>query len=93
MGHPMVVAVAVRLQFTPRKEPPDLLDLPWAVPLEDWQHPRLVRMAKGTFRGLSYGQPGLADHHCPGFIAQGPGADYPSLASAAEQIHQLRTGR
>lgn len=53
----------------------------------------LVRMAKGTFRGLSYGQAGLADHHCPGFIAQGPGADYPSLASAAEQIHQLRTGR
>ncbi|MGH3653474.1 inositol monophosphatase family protein [Glutamicibacter sp.] len=53
----------------------------------------LVRMAKGTFRGLSYGQAGLVDHHCPGFIAQGPGADYPSLATAAERIHQLRTGR
>lgn len=50
----------------------------------------LIRMAKGTFRGLSYGQPGLADHQCPGFIAQGPGANYPSLAAAAEQIHQLR---
>lgn len=50
MGHPMVVAVAVRLQFIPRNEPPDLLDLPWAVPLEEWDHPRLVRMAKGTSR-------------------------------------------
>ncbi|MGP5340832.1 inositol monophosphatase family protein [Glutamicibacter arilaitensis] len=50
----------------------------------------LIRMAKGTFRGLSYGQPGLADHQCSGFIAQGPGANYPSLAAAAEQIHQLR---
>src|SRR5215210_4017035 len=46
----MVVAVAVRLQFIPRKEPPDLLDLPWAVPLADWDHPRLVRMAKGASR-------------------------------------------
>lgn len=51
----------------------------------------LIRMAKGTFRGLSYGEPGLADHQCPGFIAQGPGASYPSLTAAAEQIHQLRT--
>jgi hypothetical protein len=42
--------VAVRLQFIPRKEPPDLLDLPWAVPLADWEHPRLVRMAKGASR-------------------------------------------
>lgn len=42
--------MAVRLQFIPRKEPPDLLDLPWAVPLEEWSHPRLVRMAKGVSR-------------------------------------------
>ncbi|WP_159614086.1 inositol monophosphatase family protein [Glutamicibacter sp. JC586] len=52
----------------------------------------LVRMAHGTFRGLSYGQQGLADHECPGFIAQGPGADYPSLLNAAQQIHEKRTG-
>lgn len=51
----------------------------------------LVRMAQGTFRGLAYGADGLADHECPGFIAQGPGADYPSLSSAAEQIHRLRS--
>lgn len=51
----------------------------------------LVRMARGSFRGLDYGQSGLADHHCPGFIAQGPGADYPSLSRAAERIHALRT--
>lgn len=50
MGHPMVVRVAVRLQFVPGKEPPDLLDLPWATPLEEWDHPRLVRMAKGASR-------------------------------------------
>lgn len=52
----------------------------------------LVRMAHGSFRGLSYGNSQLADHECPGFIAQGPGADYPSLDSAARQIHELRTG-
>ena len=42
--------VAVRLQFIPRKEPPDLLDLPWETPLAEWDHPRLVRMAKGVSR-------------------------------------------
>ncbi|MDQ4089180.1 MAG: DUF4032 domain-containing protein [Actinomycetota bacterium] len=42
--------MAVRLQFIPRKEPPDLLDLPWDVPLEEWAHPRLVRMAAGISR-------------------------------------------
>ncbi len=42
--------MAVRLQFIPRKEPPDLLDLPWATPLAEWAHPRLVRMAKGVSR-------------------------------------------
>ncbi|UYQ78145.1 inositol-phosphate phosphatase [Glutamicibacter sp. JL.03c] len=52
----------------------------------------LVRMAHGSFRGLSYGNSRLADHECPGFIAQGPGAAYPSLESAARQIHELRTG-
>jgi hypothetical protein len=50
MRHPMVVPVAVRLQFIPGREPPDLLDLPWSVPLADWDHPRLVRMAKGASR-------------------------------------------
>jgi hypothetical protein len=48
----MVVAVAVRLQFIARNAPPDLLDLPWSVPLEGWQHPRLVRMAKGVSRHI-----------------------------------------
>ena len=42
--------MAVRLQFIPRKEPPDLLDLPWATPLIEWDHPRLVQMAKGPSR-------------------------------------------
>jgi hypothetical protein len=44
--------VAVRLQFIPRKEPPDLLDLPWDTPLEAWDHSRLVRMAKGPSRHI-----------------------------------------
>ncbi|MCA1691572.1 MAG: DUF4032 domain-containing protein [Actinobacteria bacterium] len=42
--------MAVRLQFIPRQEPPDLLDLPWGVPLVEWEHPRLVRMAQGLSR-------------------------------------------
>ena len=42
--------MAVRLQFIPRKEPPDLLDLPWATPLLGWDHPRLVQMVKGPSR-------------------------------------------
>lgn len=29
---------------------PDFLDLPWAVPLEQWDHPRLVPMARGVSR-------------------------------------------
>ncbi|MFN2609064.1 MAG: DUF4032 domain-containing protein [Acidimicrobiales bacterium] len=42
--------MAVRLQFIPRHQPPDLLDLPWAVPLAEWEHSRLVRMAQGVSR-------------------------------------------
>jgi hypothetical protein len=42
--------VAVRLQFIPRQEPPDLIDLPWGTALADWDHPRLVRMAAGVSR-------------------------------------------
>jgi Domain of unknown function (DUF4032)/Lipopolysaccharide kinase (Kdo/WaaP) family len=45
-----VASMAVRLQFDPRHEPPDLLDLPWSVPLATWDHPRLVRMARGQSR-------------------------------------------
>jgi hypothetical protein len=40
----------VRVQFVPSREPPDLLDLPWSKPLEEWDHPRLVRMAHGSSR-------------------------------------------
>ncbi len=42
--------MAVRLQFIPRNEPPDLLELPWGRPLAEWDHPRLVRMAAGVSR-------------------------------------------
>jgi hypothetical protein len=40
----------VRIQLVPGREPPDLLDLPWSVPLAEWTHPRLVRMAHGQSR-------------------------------------------
>lgn len=42
--------MAVRLQFVPRREPPDLLRLPWGTPLEEWYCPCLVRMIKGISR-------------------------------------------
>ncbi|MGH9038200.1 MAG: lipopolysaccharide kinase InaA family protein, partial [Acidimicrobiia bacterium] len=42
--------MAVRLQLVPGREPPDLLGLPWAVPLAGWDHPRLVRMVSGPSR-------------------------------------------
>ena len=42
--------MAVRLQFIPRREPPDLIDLPWDAALADWDHRRLVRMAAGVSR-------------------------------------------
>lgn len=40
----------MRFQFVPRREPPDLLVLPWSTPLEAWDTPRLVRMARGASR-------------------------------------------
>jgi hypothetical protein len=42
--------MAVRLLFVPKRERPDLLDLPWDVPLAEWHHPRLVRMVAGQSR-------------------------------------------
>jgi tRNA A-37 threonylcarbamoyl transferase component Bud32 len=40
----------VRLQLTARTGHPDFLDLPWDVPLADWQHERLVEMPLGIHR-------------------------------------------
>ena len=31
---------------------PDFLDLPWDVPLAEWQHERLVKMAHGISRHI-----------------------------------------
>ncbi|WPR65342.1 inositol monophosphatase family protein [Glutamicibacter protophormiae] len=53
----------------------------------------LVRMAGGSYTGLGYGTQFAADHLCPGFIAQGPGADYPSLSLAAQRMHARRSAR
>ncbi len=40
----------MRLQFVPGRQPPALLDLPWAVPLVEWVDERLVPMAHGVSR-------------------------------------------
>ncbi|WP_258133669.1 MULTISPECIES: inositol monophosphatase family protein [unclassified Arthrobacter] len=51
----------------------------------------LIRMSGGSYRGLAFGKQVAADHLCEGFIAQGPGADYESLARSASRVHQLRS--
>ncbi len=40
----------MRLHLVPGRQPPDLLELPWTIPLEQWESPRLVRMARGNSR-------------------------------------------
>lgn len=40
----------MRLQLVSERRPPDLLELPWSTPLESWEHPRLVRMARARSR-------------------------------------------
>ncbi len=42
----------MRIQLVPGREPPDLLDLPWRMPLSEWSHPRLVRMVHGQSRHI-----------------------------------------
>jgi len=38
------------MEIVTRQGHPDFLDLPWDVPLADWEHPRLVKMAHGISR-------------------------------------------
>jgi len=40
----------MRFQMLPRGSWPDFLDLPWAEPLETWDSPRLVEVARGISR-------------------------------------------
>lgn len=42
--------MAVRVQFVPGREPPELLDLAWDAPLATWDDHRLVDMARGECR-------------------------------------------
>jgi hypothetical protein len=42
--------MAVRMLLVPNPDRPDLLDLPWELPLAEWDHPRLVRMVHGESR-------------------------------------------
>ena len=38
------------MEIVTKQGHPDFLDLPWDVPLADWEHPRLVKMAHGISR-------------------------------------------
>ncbi len=42
----------MRFQLTARTGHPDFLDLPWDVPLAEWDHPRLVEMPMGIHRHI-----------------------------------------
>ncbi|MHC6175576.1 inositol monophosphatase family protein [Glutamicibacter endophyticus] len=50
----------------------------------------LVTVTGGSYRGLRYDDTKGPAHAAPGFIAQGPGANYPSLARAADRIIAAR---
>jgi hypothetical protein len=42
--------VNAQLRLLAREEPAYLVDLPWATPLSEWDHPSLVRMTRGQSR-------------------------------------------
>jgi hypothetical protein len=42
--------VPVQLRFLAQQVPPYLIDLPWSLPLEAWEHPLLVTRARGPSR-------------------------------------------
>ena len=52
----------------------------------------ILRQAGGSYRGLPQGKvpAGAPDHFCPGYIATGAGAQYPTLNRVAEGISNAR---
>jgi myo-inositol-1(or 4)-monophosphatase len=54
----------------------------------------IVRRAGGSYRPLHYGTgtAALPDHMAPGFVAVGPGGDYPVLEALADDIEARRAG-
>ncbi|HEX2179480.1 MAG TPA: lipopolysaccharide kinase InaA family protein, partial [Actinomycetota bacterium] len=44
------MARTVQFRFLAGQEPSNLIDLPWAAPLETWDHPSLVRRTRGQSR-------------------------------------------
>ena len=52
----------------------------------------ILRQAGGSYRGLPQGKvpAGAPDHFCPGYIATGAGAHYPTLDRVAEGISNAR---
>ncbi|WP_083078764.1 inositol monophosphatase family protein [Actinobaculum suis] len=53
---------------------------------------QIVRMAGGTYQPLWYSEPepGTADQDAPGYLAWGPGGNYPVLEQVAAQIRAAR---
>lgn len=47
-----VSSPSVDISIVARGGHPDFLDLPWGEPLEEWDHPRLVKMAHGISRHI-----------------------------------------
>ena len=52
----------------------------------------ILRQAGGSYRALSQGKvpPGSPDHLCPGYVATGAGAAYPTLDRIADEISRAR---
>lgn len=57
------MARTARFRFLAGREPSDLIDLPWSLPLEAWEHPALVRRTRGQSRHVvRFVQPGPATY-------------------------------
>ena len=50
----------------------------------------ILRQAGGTYVPINYAPSAEGDHYAPGYLALGPAADYPVLATAVQQLEQQR---
>jgi hypothetical protein len=77
--------VPARFQLVARTGHPNFLDLPWELPLEDWESERLVELVRGigrhTVRFVNYGDAIYALKELPRRIAQ---REYGLLRALAE---------
>jgi hypothetical protein len=70
--------MAIRLHLVPGREPADLLQLPWSVPLRRWPAELMVRMAHGASR------------HVVRFVRQGEAVHAFKEMAASEAEHEYR---